>query len=93
MTALFNCSRLFATQGAHAAAARVYAADRALHAAAYPKGEDDASWYALLGERRLELARQAVGPELVAAAVAEGQAMSLDAAVAHARQQLGVSAG
>jgi tetratricopeptide (TPR) repeat protein len=93
MSALFNCSRLFAIQGAHAAAARVYAADRALHAAAYPKGEDDASWYALLGERRLELARQAVGPELVAAAVAEGQAMSLDAAVAHARQQLGVSAG
>jgi non-specific serine/threonine protein kinase len=93
MQALVNCSRLFATEGAYAQSACVFGA---LRAAWYPKG----AWnpkgenvFAVLGERRLELARHAVGPEVLAVASADGQAMSLDAAVAYARQQLGESKG
>jgi hypothetical protein len=49
----------------------------ALHSAWHPRGK---YVFVGLGERRLELGRRAIGLELVATALVEGQAMSLDAA-------------
>ena len=88
MNALFNCARLLATEGQYMQAVRVFGAIDGVGGNAR-----QSSLFGSLTQRRLESAHSAVGPELVAAAWTEGRAMSLDAAVEYARQQLGESAG
>ena len=86
---LFNCSRLFVAESAHPQSARLLAAIG--DAVSPAKGKYYWPCFALLTERRLEASRRAVGSEVVAAAFAEGEAMSLDAAIAYAHQQLRIS--
>jgi predicted ATPase/DNA-binding XRE family transcriptional regulator len=85
LQALFNCARLFATEGQYEQSVRVLGASFEVSGAAQGT---HVSLTRSIVERRLESARSIIGPELVAAAWSGGRAMSIDAAVAYAQQQL-----
>ena len=84
---LQNCALLFSAEGQYDQAVRVLGAAKAQLRA---KLRRVPPFVDSLVERRLSPARAALDAHVVAAAWSEGEAMSLDDAVAYAYQQLGV---